>query len=974
MERGIFLRLRQGFAGRIVLCLLLFIFCGKGVMAEEPVLKSEYSYRRYTVHDGLPEMICTSLFQDSKGYIWIGTLSGFARYDGYTFKSFHATSEEGIAGFYENKKGDVSGIALRQLHQADIVTGTVHSRNTVSSVKNKYEMQISNSLPCGYSIFQIDGSRAIYAFSDSGLVKIWEHEKLNDIDESHKPFWDKTNKRFWVPTPEGTYIINENGVITDSFAIKTIKCFIPYKKGFRAVADDGLYEYDNRVLKQILKYPFYSNNLYGFSISEDTHGDDIIRAENSIFRYSDGKLETIVSDMKYIWDMILDKEGNLWVASAGGLYNFYGLNFKKHTLAEEKNILRSVMVDNDNNIWLASMQGDLLRFKNEKAEKIIYPKTKYVFFDENSIIHGNDMYLTGGGGILHCDISKKSFNWLDLPEDMYFNVVPLSADDLAISNFEAAYIYRKGKGIIRQYDISVLKQQILSAVKDEQGRLLLGGSAGIVIIDGDSVRYIMNTDISMCRNMIYDRSGTLWLTSKNNLVSIKSDQQTIEHTFPNSLIRSLYITRNNVMVVATIDAVYLAKNDGGKLDFVRYDQYNGYNILGASTTPLAEDDAGNVWLLTLEGAVTFNPEELLRKQPIPKIYVQSMQSSNDNIAWTEVKEEHPQLKYNDNNTKFSYVALCYSSVGNVRYHYRLLGFQNNWSEPTKQREITFNNLPPGDYTFEIYADAGTDESRCETQSFAFSIKPAFWQTAWFIVACIAFLMLASAGVALYIQRRKNKILLEKLRAEKELNELRISGIRLKAIPHFNANVLAAIEYYIANRTKEEAMRILGIYSDFTYKTLSEVDKAARPLDEELAYVKMYLDLEKIRFLDKFNFRIDVEKGVDKSVQLPNMILHTYCENAVKHGLMPLKSGGLLTIHVSQHEQIVCVSVEDNGVGRAYAAQNPHLHSSKQGLSILNRQIEIYNRFNREKINQQIDDLEKGTRFRVEVPLDYTYIN
>ena len=284
------------------------------------------------------------------------------------------------------------------------------------------------------------------------------------------------------------------------------------------------------------------------------------------------------------------------------------------------------------------------------------------------------------------------------------------------------------------------------------------------------------------------------------------------------------------------------------------------------------------------------------------------------------------------------------------------------------------NLPPGNYTFEIYADAGTDESRCETQSFAFSIKPAFWQTAWFIVACIAFLMLASAGVALYIQRRKNKILLEKLRAEKELNELRISGIRLKAIPHFNANVLAAIEYYIANRTKEEAMRILGIYSDFTYKTLSEVDKAARPLDEELAYVKMYLDLEKIRFLDKFNFRIDVEKGVDKSVQLPNMILHTYCENAVKHGLMPLKSGGLLTIHVSQHEQIVCVSVEDNGVGRAYAAQNPHLHSSKQGLSILSRQIEIYNRFNREKINQQIDDLEKGTRFTVEVPLDYTYIN
>jgi LytS/YehU family sensor histidine kinase len=240
-------------------------------------------------------------------------------------------------------------------------------------------------------------------------------------------------------------------------------------------------------------------------------------------------------------------------------------------------------------------------------------------------------------------------------------------------------------------------------------------------------------------------------------------------------------------------------------------------------------------------------------------------------------------------------------------------------------------------------------------------------------------MLASVSIALYFQRRKNKVLIEKLRTEKELNELRISSIRLKAIPHFNANILAAIEYYIANRTKEEAMHIIGIYSDFTVKTLSEVDKAARPISEELAYVQMYLELEKIRFMDKFDFQIQVEPNVNETVQLPNMILHTYCENAVKHGLMPLKSGGMLTINVSQHDDKVCVSVKDNGVGRAFADKNPHLHSTKQGLAILNRQIEIYNRFNQEKITRQTEDLyedgkSNGTVFTVEVPLEFRYIN
>ncbi|MDR1887031.1 MAG: hypothetical protein LBQ70_03865, partial [Prevotellaceae bacterium] len=174
-------------------------------------------------------------------------------------------------------------------------------------------------------------------------------------------------------------------------------------------------------------------------------------------------------------------------------------------------------------------------------------------------------------------------------------------------------------------------------------------------------------------------------------------------------------------------------------------------------------------------------------------------------------------------------------------------------------------------------------------------------------------------------------------------------------------------------------RILGIYSDFTLKTLSEVDRAARPLSDELAYVKMYLDLEKIRFLDKFDFRIHVDEGVDRDVRLPNMILHTWAENAVKHGLTPRKSGGLLQINVSQRGRFVCVSVEDNGVGRAHADRNPHRHSTKQGLYILNRQIEIYNRFNSEKIRQRVEDLIRdgqaaGTRFSIEVPPNFEYVN
>jgi LytS/YehU family sensor histidine kinase len=140
---------------------------------------------------------------------------------------------------------------------------------------------------------------------------------------------------------------------------------------------------------------------------------------------------------------------------------------------------------------------------------------------------------------------------------------------------------------------------------------------------------------------------------------------------------------------------------------------------------------------------------------------------------------------------------------------------------------------------------------------------------------------------------------------------------------------------------------------------------------------MYLQLEKLRFTDKFDYEVEVDPSIDKAVQIPNMVLHTYCENAIKHAFSTFQSGGVLKITAKQEENKVRVFVEDNGVGRAAAGANKHVRSSKQGLDILNRQIEIYNSFNKQKIVQQIVDLFNegiscGTRFVLEVPCGFVY--
>ena len=968
------------FAGRLIICLLLSLIYSTAVMAQENLLKSEYSYRRYTISDGLPDLITTTVFQDSKGFIWVGAMRRFARFDGQEFKSFDSRGLS-IVNFAEHNQR----IIAIGLNSSICVAGndSISPIKMVNFASDTYCWFSSKSLPNGYAIYKIDNKKAVYAVTDTGLVKSWEHELLNQMSEIDALYWDKPNRRFIIPTLEqGVSVVNENGTLMQHFNINAITNFVPYENCLWGVGRKGLYRYRDDKLEQVFEYPFFTGESPDIQLLEDSEHNLLIRTISCLYRYSKGKLEIITDKLVSSRDFFVDNEGNIWIATATGLLNYYKLNFKNYTLLPEGTVTQSIVVDKQNRVWFPTLDGRIIRLDNKKESIVKYPASPggYSFFESGSVVKDNLLYLPGGGGILKYDCDRNSFQWFaDFPPSLikYQSVLPNG--DLIAGNTMAAFIYRPNEGIKRIYEATELRQHVIASFVDKQGNIFLGGGRGLTVIKGDSIRYLFDDEkLGMCMGINCDKNGKMWLISHNKLVSMENDSTRVEHIFPKDLC-NLHITRSGIMIVTTNDELYLAP-DINHLDFVRYDRNNGYvNAFGIGGISITEDMEGNIFIPTIEKAVSFHPDKLFGKLQSPKLYVQDFKSSTNNIQWETFDINSSRLNYRHKNIRFGYIGLSYSSAQNVRYHYRLRGFQNEWSEPAKNREVTFNNLPPGDYRFEIYADAGTDESRCETQSFAFSIKPAFWQTVWFFVACIALLMLASASVALHIQRRKNKVLLEKLRAEKELNELRISSIRLKAIPHFNANVLAAIEYYIANRTKEEAMRILGIYSDFTLKTLSEVDKAARPLSEELAYVKMYLDLEKIRFLEKFDFRIQVDDEVDKSVQLPNMMLHTYCENAVKHGLMPLKSGGLLTIKVSQRDRIVFVCVEDNGMGRAYAAQNPHLHSTKQGLSILNRQIEIYNRFNREKINQQIDDLAgedgqpSGTRFTVEVPLEYSYI-
>jgi uncharacterized protein YneF (UPF0154 family) len=240
----------------------------------------------------------------------------------------------------------------------------------------------------------------------------------------------------------------------------------------------------------------------------------------------------------------------------------------------------------------------------------------------------------------------------------------------------------------------------------------------------------------------------------------------------------------------------------------------------------------------------------------------------------------------------------------------------------------------------------------------------------FYLQWLVFLLIFGLLYGLFFLSRNiyKKQLLRNQAAEKEVLELQFQSVSNQLNPHFIFNALNAITASIYQENKEDAFKMGARFSSLMRETLSGSEKISRPLENELDFVRNYLELERFRFKNSFDFQIKTDENVDLQSHVPKMIVQTFAENAVKHGLQPLKSGGKLHIHIRQHKETLHISLEDNGVGRQYAPDG-HAYSTGNGLKIVEKIIQLYARLKKGEIRYSINDLEenglaKGTRVEV----------
>jgi PAS domain S-box-containing protein len=209
-------------------------------------------------------------------------------------------------------------------------------------------------------------------------------------------------------------------------------------------------------------------------------------------------------------------------------------------------------------------------------------------------------------------------------------------------------------------------------------------------------------------------------------------------------------------------------------------------------------------------------------------------------------------------------------------------------------------------------------------------------------------------------------------AHKKMGELRLMALRSVMNPHFVFNALNSIQYFIAKNDRQNAINYLSTFSKLIRGILTHSVNDTITLADELNLLTHYINLEMVRFENKFEFKLMVDQELDlEAVEIPSLLVQPYVENAILHGLYNKTEKGLLTISVRSDKEAVLFEVEDNGVGRKESQrlreQNFPKHKS-MGTVLTEERLKLINE--NENVSLQVEDLydgetrPTGTRVRI----------
>ncbi|MBA4321200.1 MAG: hypothetical protein C0408_00135 [Odoribacter sp.] len=973
------------------LCLLISFFL---IFCSDPSFSQNFPFREYTVLDGLPQSQSSTVVQDSRGFIWIGTRNGLSRFDGIDFKN------------YFRKDGLPSNYVLNVIEDNDGIIWALSKEGLSKYSGNGFDyFPVPNGFegwifPSGYAIdnsnnifipgFGPDRLKRSLIVFNNGIYSNYskKYPALDTLDVSALYYNRPTNELFLTDRRKSIWLWKNN--ILSSLSKRKFDFIYSENGNLLGRSNDTIFRYVNNTIETFGKQPAIGR-------PEVTYKSDLINSELEFF---DGrfinKLLLPFNSLGYI----IDDEGVLWFSSEKNLYRLLSTSFRgfSETEINARNIW-AIAEDRNGHIWFGSLYGTLIEFDGTSFRERNDYKTLFKgdigFFKGSRKMSNGDIWFSTYRGVLIWD--GRSFSRLKgIPEDTQICYVYEDPIDKSVMLGTEKGLFHLTGGKILWYPefIDNSLGVIEGVTREENGKFLLSGHKGLIRFDGINSAPVRESILpdGYTYTLEKDSLGGVWVTSEEGLYFRKKDSETFIHGLPveiNVSANSICQTDNSHIVVGRISDVCLIdlkkfyENDPDY--FIIFDKTSGFSAADCLDNGIIKDKNGKIWILSSTGVVIFEPDKVRHNLIPPKLHIITFDFESDSLTWEPVEKsqffygEHDNIKIkrHNNTIRISFTGISTTNPEKVKYRHRLIGFEDNWSLPTFERSVEYENLSPGKYSFQVIAANANGIENTQPLTISFKVVPAFWQTAIFKITAIVLLIISTIIITVLITKRNQVKKAEKERLNAELSRLQMNSVIKQFDPHFTFNVISSVGSLIMKGEKDTAYDYILKLSALLRTVLNEGSVVIKSLSAELDFVKRYCELQKLRFKDRFNYSIVVKENIDLQRDIPKMTIQTFVENAIKHGIENRKEGGRIDVTVQNSKAGIEINVKDNGIGRE-AARRLKTGGSGYGLKIITG---IFNAMNENNINKSeisINDIKDersittGTDVSIFIPDDYRF--
>lgn len=775
---------------------------------------SQYTHDFWGAEQGFPGGTVYAVAQTNDGYLWLGTEKGLVRFDGLRFDVFYPDEKS------QPESEPIIGLTID-------AEGSLWMRLLSSKIfryrNGKFEDVFNDSKEGNYQITAMERGKdggVLVSKLERGLFKYGGENFANLIDKGNLPpsvvisAAETETGDVWLGTREaGLFRLGgqrQLSHVADGLPDRKINCILPDgSQNLWIGTDKGIARWNGAEIVKPDVSPDLKNSRV-LKILKDKQSNLWIATEsNGLIRLNqNGEASTKGLEFpssKTVTALFEDREENLWVGTPDGIERLRDNRFITYSVAEglPPGDGGAIYVDSEMRTWFAPSGGGLYWLKDGRIEKVVSDGIdKDVIYSIWGDDGTGDLWLgrqRGGLTRLHhndgASFSSETFNQANGLAQSSVLAVYKSTDGSIWSGTSTGGASRLKDGNFTTYTTAqgLVSNTVTAIAETADGAMWFATPTGLSSFQADRWQnYTPKNDLPSEKvNSLYvDEGGILWIGTAKGLAFFDSGRIHFNEDMPASLrepILGIASDKNNSIWVATANHVLRVEREKLLQGAVRGEDVREFNSSdGLESTEgvkrsrsVAADSMGRVWFYLSRGISMVDANRLKSESAPALVQIQTIAVDGSAV------ESRDDVSIGSGHQKFAfnYAGLSLANPANVKYRYRLDGFDKDWSEPTAVREAVYTNLNPGLYSFHVIASNSDGLWNSSEAVLRIQVEPAFWQTLWFEVLCTA--VFALAIMALYrlrLRRVTNRLnarfeerLAERTRIAQELHDSLLQG-------------------------------------------------------------------------------------------------------------------------------------------------------------------------------------------------------